>query len=172
MFLWCEEGHVSFPGGHLDQGETDIQAALRETEEELGRCMHSDMIEVLGRGPPILAITGTIVYPIFGWIKEDVQRLAFDKNEEEVEEIFTVPIKRLIDPNLKEYEAHVRQQLSKEQTNEKHEKRIIDTPGNKHKPSIMLPVFYGGKHKIWGLTSIITDHFLKFVIIPALRDQV
>ena len=29
-------GQIAFPGGRIDEGETPLQAALRETEEETG----------------------------------------------------------------------------------------------------------------------------------------
>jgi len=37
---------VSFPGGHVDEGETAVEAALRECEEELGEIV-DDKIEIL-----------------------------------------------------------------------------------------------------------------------------
>ena len=170
-------GHVSFPGGHIDEGETPIQAALRETREELGDHLSSDKIDILGEGPPLLAITGTKVYPVLGWLKEDVQAIHFDPNEEEVDEVFIVPISKLIDPSLKKYEAHVRKQLTKEETNKSMSRPVSkqqeegkgSTSSQQDKNTVMLPVFYGGKHRIWGLTSIITESFLKFVILPTFK---
>ena len=29
-------GEIAFPGGHLNQGENDFQAVLREVKEEVG----------------------------------------------------------------------------------------------------------------------------------------
>jgi len=47
------KGQVSFPGGHLDNDETPIQAALREQVEELGDAMSG--CEVLGQFDDALA---------------------------------------------------------------------------------------------------------------------
>jgi len=37
---------VSFPGGHVDEGETAVEAVMRECEEELGQIV-DDKIEIL-----------------------------------------------------------------------------------------------------------------------------
>lgn len=39
-------GHVAFPGGMIEDGESEVEAALREVEEELG--IKADKVNVLG----------------------------------------------------------------------------------------------------------------------------
>lgn len=41
------KGQVSFPGGHIEAGETAVEAALRETREEIGPAIGP--IRVLGQ---------------------------------------------------------------------------------------------------------------------------
>ena len=36
LFLVHREGHLDFPKGHVEKGESLLEAALRETEEETG----------------------------------------------------------------------------------------------------------------------------------------
>ncbi len=36
LLLHYQAGHWDFPKGHVEKGETDIQAAIRETKEETG----------------------------------------------------------------------------------------------------------------------------------------
>ncbi len=36
LLLHYKAGHWDFPKGHVEKGETDIQAAIRETKEETG----------------------------------------------------------------------------------------------------------------------------------------
>lgn len=44
---------VSFPGGHIEAGEDSVEAALRETREEIGDSLGS--VEVLGLGQTLTA---------------------------------------------------------------------------------------------------------------------
>lgn len=50
------KGQVSFPGGHLEKDETAVDAAIRETIEELGPQING--IEIVGICQTIPAITG------------------------------------------------------------------------------------------------------------------
>jgi 8-oxo-dGTP pyrophosphatase MutT (NUDIX family) len=43
-----EDGNYSVPAGHLDGGETVVQAAIRETSEEIGLALDSTDVEVAG----------------------------------------------------------------------------------------------------------------------------
>lgn len=36
LFLTRREGFLDFPKGHIEKGETEVQSAVRETEEETG----------------------------------------------------------------------------------------------------------------------------------------
>ncbi|KAJ3549742.1 hypothetical protein NMY22_g768 [Coprinellus aureogranulatus] len=62
-------GEVSFPGGRVDDTDDSFtQAALRETDEELG--ISPSRIEVLGQiGPPEMDLRGRLrVWPIVGFV--------------------------------------------------------------------------------------------------------
>jgi 8-oxo-dGTP pyrophosphatase MutT (NUDIX family) len=45
--LTANPGEIAFPGGRIEAGETPFDAALRETEEEIG--IHRSAVEVVGR---------------------------------------------------------------------------------------------------------------------------
>ncbi len=88
-------GQVSFPGGTIDPGETAVEAALREAEEEVG--LDPAEIEVFGELPELwLPPSNFAVTPILGYWRErgDVSVVSPD----EVHEIHHVNIDDLLDP--------------------------------------------------------------------------
>ena len=91
------KGQVSFPGGHLEEHESPIDAALRETNEELG--IEFESLESLTWCQAIPAITGTAVTPVIGHVHIDFDRDYNSKlrvNEKEVERVFFRTISELL----------------------------------------------------------------------------
>lgn len=87
-------GQVSFPGGHVDPGDTDaVATALRETEEEVG--IAPGHIDIIGRLDTYVTRTGFEVVPIVAMIQPTFE-LAPDPHE--VAEVFEVPLTFLMDP--------------------------------------------------------------------------
>jgi 8-oxo-dGTP pyrophosphatase MutT (NUDIX family) len=89
-------GQVSFPGGSIDEGETPVQAALREAEEETG--LDPAGVEVFGQLPELwLPPSNFAVTPILGyWRDRGEVRI---ESPEEVHEIHHVAIADLLDPD-------------------------------------------------------------------------
>ena len=87
-------GQIAFPGGKQDEGDADaIAAALREAQEEVG--LNPQIVEVLGTLPTHETVTGFLVTPVLGLIRD-----AFDPIPEpgEVDEVFTAPFAHVTDP--------------------------------------------------------------------------
>ena len=101
-------GQISFPGGRIEAGDRDaVAGALRETHEELGIAPAS--VRPLG----LLDVYGTIsafaVTPVVGIIDPEASSAP---DAREVEEVFEVPLKFLLDRrNLKREERHFRGRL-------------------------------------------------------------
>ncbi|WGW04607.1 CoA pyrophosphatase [Tropicibacter oceani] len=87
-------GQIAFPGGKQDEGDADvIAAALREAHEEVG--LNPQQVEVLGTLPTHETVTGFLVTPVLGLIRD-----RFDPIPEpgEVDEVFTAPFAHVTDP--------------------------------------------------------------------------
>ena len=86
-------GQVSFPGGRLEDHDRDVvQAALRETHEEVG--IPPQSVAVIGYLPPMPTVTGYAVTAVVGLVSEEVT-LQLDPTE--VEYAFEVPLAFLLD---------------------------------------------------------------------------
>ena len=60
-------GQVAFPGGHKEGNESPEMTALRELTEEIGTEAGTGL-SFLGRHRQVMAITGTMVYPVLGYL--------------------------------------------------------------------------------------------------------
>lgn len=86
-------GQVAFPGGRVeDHDDGVLDAALRETEEEIGLPRY--LVEPVGYLRPYLTITGYTVIPVVGFVAPDMPDLVPDPTE--VADIFEVPLEFLM----------------------------------------------------------------------------
>ncbi|KAG1668395.1 Nucleoside diphosphate-linked moiety X motif 8 [Nymphon striatum] len=143
--LGSHKGQVSFPGGMQESDDKDlISTALRECEEETGIAQNT--VDVWGASNAFpTRLKDVIVYPIVGYVHGQNQdkylkldSLNFSRNE--VQEIFSVSLQELCDL-----------------------KNIRSTEFRSKFGSYTLPVYFNSKHKIWGLTALITHNLLKVI---------
>ncbi|MBS1174730.1 MAG: nudL [Burkholderiaceae bacterium] len=89
-------GQVSFVGGRIEVGESALQAALREANEEIG--LNRQDVTVLGVMPDYQTITGFCVTPVVAVITDILwQKQIIQIDEQEVDQMFTVPLRNLLD---------------------------------------------------------------------------
>ena len=130
------KGQVSFPGGAVDDADSDdIAAALREAEEEVG--IPASDIRILGTMDTIVASKHFLITPVVGYLDQK-PRLSLQPHE--VAEAFTVPLSFFSDP-----------------ANETTEMRLVER--------LLRKVYcyrYGG-FTIWGITGMIIRQFVQLL---------
>ena len=124
-------GQIAFPGGKREEGESALQAALRETREEIG--LNAADISVLGRLPSFNAVSDYRVTPFFGIVNSEAQLVP---DEREVDDIFEVPLSFVMNPD-------------------NHVPRDVFFEGENHRLYDMPYDSADGTHRnIWGMTAM------------------
>ena len=131
-------GEISFPGGSFDESQDKdiIETTLREANEEIGLVQTSS--EIIGFVPPQISLgTGFIVTPVVASVAADFLPVP---NEDEVEEVFKVPLEFFMN-----------------EENLQHEHRIFD--------QIKWSVYSYSyeQYYIWGLTAQIIRKFCNLI---------
>lgn len=98
-----QPGEVSLPGGAIEQEETPWEAAIRETHEEIG--IIPERIAYVGTWNPLVTHFGYYIHVLIGEIGDFDER-RFVPNQE-VDEIFSVPLSFLLREEPARYEARV-----------------------------------------------------------------
>jgi len=133
--LTSHAGQISFPGGRREANETPVQAALRETEEEIG--VPATAVSILGELSSIyIPPSDYEVHPFVGWVNGG-KRPSFVPEIREVAEILEVPLCHLLDPHTREIGP-------------------IPVRG----ATYTVPYYNVDGHKVWGATAILLSEFL------------
>lgn len=91
--LRTHAGQVAFPGGRIDPGETPVQAALREANEELG--LDPAQVSIFGEADAYRTVTGYCVTPVIGLVPPNLE---LTPNPAEVAGWFEAPLDFVLDP--------------------------------------------------------------------------
>lgn len=88
------KGQIAFPGGIIDAGDRSaVDAALRETEEELG--IKRSHVQPLGELDDHATPTGFVITPVVGILSEG---FLLHINPDEVADVFFVPLAFFLQP--------------------------------------------------------------------------
>ncbi len=84
-------GQIALPGGKIEEGETALETALRETWEEIG--LNRDQIKILGSLSALyVEVSRFQIHPFVGWLDK---KPGFVINKNEVEKTISFPLKSM-----------------------------------------------------------------------------
>ena len=157
LTLKHQPGDVCFPGGRQEKGETAKEAAIRETEEELG--ISAENIEILGESDFIVTMFNTKVTPFVGLLK-GITLDDLKPNPDEVDKIFAVPVEF-----FKENEPIKSELFLKQVFPDDFPTHLIYNGENYPWGKAYVPelfYIYEGE-TIWGLTARITNNICEII---------
>jgi len=147
-------GEVCFPGGRREPGETFIECALRETEEELS--IPRSEITLLGTPDFMSNVGGFLLHPVLGLVSGAGME-ALSPSASEVSETFTVPLSffRATEPEVYFYDLHPHVQ-----EDFPYERVGITRDYRWARGRVEVPVWYWENRVIWGLTARIIRNLI------------
>jgi 8-oxo-dGTP pyrophosphatase MutT (NUDIX family) len=132
-------GQISFPGGRIEPTDAGpLEAALRETEEEIG--LAREHVTFVGYLEPQLVLSGYWVTPVVGFVRPG---FTLELDEREVESTFEAPLAHILDA-----------------ANHQSRERLIGST-----PVQVYDIPYG-PHHIWGATAGMLMAFYRLLSEP------
>lgn len=153
-----QPGETCFPGGRLEEGELPVEAALRETWEEVG--IPPEAIEIIAPLDIIQDISYRVIYPFLGYIPEDRPLGDLKVNSDEVKDVFLVPLSELRAQEPYCYTTPVVVEVGDDFAYEK-----IGFPNDYRWGSgkIDIPVYEHNGYKVWGMTGRTVRNLLRIL---------
>lgn len=153
--IGSDPGEICFPGGHMEKGETPVEAALRETEEETG--IPVSEIEVIGQGDTLYGYANYTLYTTMGIISYEAYKKAVIEKAE-VEELFLVPLRRFEETEPEVYDQKIALQICDDFP---YDKLGITKDYYWRQGPWAVPIYDVDNRLVWGLTARIVMQMMK-----------
>ena len=155
--LKTQPGDICFPGGRMEEGETALQCALRELKEETG--ISPSDLRVLGQFDTLHEFSGHTLYTFAVSLAPQALQKA-RLNQEEVAELFTVPLKFFRENTAEIYDIDVVSDVS----DFPYDKTGISPDYKWRKGKNLLPLYRYEDKIIWGITARIVKWFTEQIM--------
>lgn len=155
--LKTQPGDICFPGGRIEEGETPQACALRELEEETGIPPYE--MKVLGQFDTLHEFSGHTLYTFVTALSAEALKKA-SLNENEVEELFTVPIRFFKENPAEIYDIDV----VSDTTDFPYDETGISPDYKWRRGKNLLPLYRYNDKIIWGITARIVKWFVEQIM--------
>jgi len=152
-----QPGEISFPGGKMEAGETPLECALRETEEEIG--VPAESIKLISELNYINSYSNFTMHAFLGSIDESLVDNT-KINRSEVKELFTVPLDFFIDTTPYIYEYELLPEIGSDFPYKKYD---IEENYDWRKGKSCVPIYQYNDRVIWGLTARLILDFVEVI---------
>ena len=155
-----QPGEICFPGGMQEPGETWQECALRETKEEIG--LAPEHVEVLNELTVIYGVGRFAMHCFLGLVDGDAAE-NLQISSQEVDQVFTVPLRDLLDAEPEDYRAKLIQYGPEDFPYQ----RVTGADSYPwSKMTSPVPVYDVNGWAIWGLTGRVTK-----VLVEEIRKR-
>ncbi|EJP6471127.1 CoA pyrophosphatase [Clostridium sp. L74] len=154
LTLKNQPGDVCLPGGKIEKGESPLEAALRETVEELN--IDKEKIKIMGQMDYFISPYNFFMHPFVAMVEDAV----IVPNKEEVDHIFEVPIEFFLENSPTCYEVDIVPSIKGD-----FPFSLIKNGKNYKFGKGTIPEYfyqYEGK-VIWGFTALIVKNFIDII---------
>lgn len=148
-----QPGDVCFPGGRIEDNESIIDCAMRETCEELS--LTPSDIEILGQFDSVLEVNRIRIHTVCGVIsKETLSKINPSKHE--VSQVFTLPLNFFREETPITFDCGIHQDTS----NFPYEETGIPSDYNWRVGLVKIYIYHFKDYVIWGITAEISKWFV------------
>ena len=150
--LDAQPGEICFPGGRQEEEEDFLTCALRETQEEIG--IPAEKIEIIGEGDTFVSAPEYLIKTYVGLLKCGEEDISIN---EEVEEVFTVPLSYFLDNQPDYYQVTLDPVIPADFPYD----AIEQNPDYKwHQGRYGVYIYHIPGRSLWGITAKLTKHFV------------
>lgn len=133
----AHSGQISFPGGKVEKNESHLEAAIRESWEEVG--LHPDEVKILGELSKVYVWASNFnIQPFIGYTD---YKPNFKPDEREVATLLEAPLSMFFEPGIIK------------------EKSLVGAMG----VQLMAPYFDVFDRTLWGATAMIISEMLNVI---------
>lgn len=151
-----QPGEISFPGGAREPGDKNIiETAIRETQEEFG--LAREKINVLAHLDTLITPYNIVLRP---FVAEILDYGKIIPNQDEVKEVFTVPLLFFLENEPDEYFIDVKAEIN---PNKKFPTHWVSEEYNWRVGEYSVLFYQYEDRIIWGFTAKIIENLIKII---------